>query len=147
MKRTFGGLLGVVLFLVGCGSSPVDPVLYGAPIADGVVTVEPGSFVFYPFTVDPAQMIEPAVVGALTVTGGGTGTVSLLVLSADNFELWKNGGTYASVFASDQIPGGNFEIPIPAAGSYQLIFSNAADLTAQKSVDVIASLYFLIYPK
>ncbi len=147
MKRTLYGICLGVWLLVGCGGKGVEPVLYESLIVDKVVTLEPGAFVNYLFYVNPLDMQEPAVVGALVVNSGTTGTIQVLILSDENFELWKNGGIYSAVFESAQTAGGNFEIPIRAVGSYHFILSNKVDPTAQKSVDVTASVHFFVYPE
>ena len=90
MKRTLYGFCLGVWLLVGCGDKAVEPVLYGSPIVDTVVTLEPGAFANYLFYVNPIDMQEPAVVGALVVNSGTTGTIQLLILSDENFELWKD---------------------------------------------------------
>ena len=71
--------------LPGCGAN-VDTVVAESVLVDAVLTVEPGSFISYPFSGNFANMNEPLIFAGFSSDDGIT-LARVLVLTEANFEL------------------------------------------------------------
>ena len=143
MKFRFCHIWVVALLFVACGEdTPSGPTIWEVDLVNGPVLIEPGSYASFNFRIDHSFMGNPGIVVAVTTIGDTESTISVLLLSDANFELWKESGSYTSVFESLPTTGGNIERGIDTSGDYHLIFSNIEDADNQKTLDVVASVFY-----
>jgi hypothetical protein len=128
-----GGLL-----LPGCGAN-VDTVVAESVLVDIVLTVEPGSFVSYPFSVDFVNMNEPLIFAGFLSDGGST-LARVLVLTEANFALWRDGEAYVAALRSGRIPTTSVRFFLQTNGDYRVVFSNREDTVNARSMGVFATL-------
>ena len=143
MRFWFCQIWVVALLFVACGEDPPSgPMIWEIDLVDGPILIEPGSYASFNFRIDHSFMDNPGIVVAVTTTGETESTISVLLLSDANFELWKESSSYTSVFESFQTTGGNIERGIDTSGDYHLIFSNIDDADNQKTLDAVASVFY-----
>ena len=128
-----GGLL-----LPGCGSD-VETVVAESVLVDAVLTVEPGSFISYPFSVNFANMDEPLIFAGFSSDDGST-LARVLVLTEANFELWRDGEPYVAAVRSGRIPTTSVRFFLQTNGDYRVVFSNREDTVSARSMGVFATL-------
>lgn len=128
-----GGLL-----LPGCGSD-VETVVAESVLVDAILTVEPGSFISYPFSVNFANMNEPLIFAGFSSDEGST-LARVLVLTEANFELWRDGEPYVAAVRSGRIPTTSVRFFLQTNGDYRVVFSNREDTVNARSMGVFATL-------
>ncbi len=116
-----GIILGILIS--GCISNKTQTIV------DGVVTVEPGKYVNYQFSV-PSQA---TVSGNFTASGGSGNDIRVLILDETSYINWINGHNVSTYYDSGQMTTGSIAADVPK-GSYYLIYSNTFSIASAKNV-------------
>jgi hypothetical protein len=132
--------LAAVLAFAQCGKV-VESVVAEDVLVDGVLTIDRGSFLSYPFTIDFGTMSAPRILAGFS-SDGGTTLVQVLILTEGNFGPWERGEPYVSAIESPQLSGTSFDWSAPTNGVYRVVFSNRSDTADDKLVAVFASLFW-----
>ena len=131
-------LLAAALLLPGCGTS-VETVVNETVLVDTVLTVEPGSFVSYPFSVNFTNMNDPLIFAGFSSDGGST-LARMLILTEANFALWEAGEPFVAALRSGRTPTNSARFLLPTNGTYRVVFSNREDTVNARSLGIFASL-------
>ncbi len=114
-------IFGIVIS--GCVSNKTQTII------DGLVTVEPGKYVSYQFSV-PSQA---TVSGNFTASGGSGNDIRVLILDETSYTNWINGHNVSTYYDSGQMTTGSIAANVPK-GSYYLVYSNMFSIASTKSV-------------
>jgi len=77
-------------------------------------------------------MIDARLVGRFVVAGGSGNNIQVLLTDKNNFYKWKNGQPAHAIYSSARRNAGSFDLPIKAAGTYYLVFSNAFSVSGKQ---------------
>jgi hypothetical protein len=119
-----------------------QPQMHSIPISNGSLSVNAGSYSWYPFTV-------PAGASAATVTGhfqaaGGTGNdIKVYVLDEDGFVNLKNGHGTRTFYNSGTSTQATITAVLPGTSAkYYLVLDNRFSPESPKTVQVNATLSY-----
>lgn len=121
------------------------PTAYNIPIATGTATVKAGSsgYIAYNFTI-PSNAYNIEVSVNFTASGGSGNDIKAYVFNANNYNLWKNGGSFTSDYNSNgQVHDANTTFSVQS-GSYYLVLDNTFSPQSTKYVTIEASVHYLI---
>lgn len=103
------------------------------PIFVGSAAIDPGSYHFTKFAVDPEKLSNPTVFGHLSASGGTGDDVEILVLTASDLENWKREHDTHPLYSSGRVIQADLNVPIKEAGTYYLVISNAFSVVTAKT--------------
>jgi len=121
----------------------LTPILYTEDIIRETITINAGSYVYYPFTV-PSQTFR---IYNIRVEGGVTDIeyrnyyLTVYIMDSTNFFNWKNGqevSTYYSATAQTRVP---IAIDLPPGKTYYLVIDNSFS-TVSQTVAIQATLTY-----
>jgi hypothetical protein len=117
------------------------PSVAEAIIVDSTITVEPGQFMSYRFSVDLNVMGEPfAFVGF--ESDGGTTVAKSFIMTENDFQAWESGQAFTAGVQSALIPATSIQWLIPASGDYRVVYSNRDDEVRARVLGVFATLFW-----
>ena len=90
---------------------------YG-PVVNGPITIEPRSYLAFKI-----ELNRRTDLAGNFRTAARSESVAARVMSADEFELWRNGSEYKHISQTGYIPGGKISLVLDP-GAYYLIFDN-----------------------
>jgi len=100
-------------------------------IADTKLSIDPGHYYYWDFTVPPGS-VDPRLHVIVTVYSGGNKDVDVIVLTSGGEKVY-----------SERIAGfAERDILLPGPGDYQLRLSNAFSLVTTKYASIHATLYY-----
>jgi len=136
--------VGIGVYLAtrsGEGGGGTAPQEYSFNIVNGLITVSAGNYQAYPFTI-PSGAMNANIVGNFTASGGSGNDIIVLIMDATAFVNWKNGHQVSVYYDSGQLTTSNFDVSLPAGGSYYLVFSNTFSIISTKNVQTRADLSY-----
>lgn len=101
-------------------------------LASGELQVQAGRMRSITFAVTSGTMIDARVVGRFGVAGGSGNDIQVFLTDEDNFSKWKNGHPAHALYFSGKRSAGTIDIPIKAAGTYYLVYSNAFSVSGKQ---------------
>ena len=129
------------LLLIGlitaCGSS--TPTILSGVVAEEEETLPAGTSKSYPFTVNIANQIEPALIASLGTLDANR-EVTALVLTETNYALWESAEPYNAQFESP-ISGSDISVLIDISDAYRLVISNRSG-TSPVTYQIAATLFW-----
>ena len=144
-KNTLIATLLIVIVIVAVGAvavlilnrpHPASPlIMHTMQIVNGNETVNGGAYLDYPFTV-PSGASSVSVGGTFTASGGSYNDIKVYVFDSTNFNYYKNGQNFTSLYQSGQTTTGNIGASIVSSGNYYLVLDNKFSTTSQKTVDI-----------
>jgi hypothetical protein len=137
------GVVGGALFVGNYIGTRVAslPKQHTANIVNGVVTVSPGTFQYYQFSV-PTGASDVFVNGTFLASGGSGNDIIVLIMDNTNFINWENGHQATAFYNSGQITTATFTTVLPNGGLYDLVYSNTFSTFSTKNVQTTANLYY-----
>ena len=122
---------------------PPPPQPHFVRIVNTAITVNAGSFAWYPFSV-PENANTLAVTGHFTATGGSGNDIIVYILDEDGLANLKNGHPTRTYYNSEKVTQSSIQAVLPPApGTYYLVFDNRFSLLTPKAVQVNASLSYM----
>jgi len=115
---------------------------HSANIVNGLITVQAGSYNYYPFTL-AAGSTSISVTGSFTASGGGGNDIEVFVMDQTNFINWQNGHQASAYYNSGQLTTGTISTSLPSVGTYDLVYSNTFSTVSSKNVQTTVNLYYL----
>lgn len=108
--------------------SPSAQVGNSQTIVNDTFRVGAGTFKYYPFTLDTESRLSCGFSAS-----GGANDIEVVVIPANEFENYKNFGSFQSYYKSGYVPQGAFNMSL-APGAYLIIFNNSKALMTNKVV-------------
>ena len=122
-------------------SESTPPQEHTSNIVNGTISVSARNYQAYPFTI-PSGATNAYVTGNFTASGGTGNDIEVLIMDATAFINWKNGHQVSVYYDSGDLTTSNFDVSLPAGGSYYLVYSNTFALLFGKNVQTRADLIY-----
>ena len=132
-----GGILALGIYNVARTASTQQSY----NIVNGLITVQPGGYNYYPFTV-AAGATTVSVTGSFTASGGSGNDIDVFVTDQTNFVNWQNGHQATSFYNSGQLTTATISASLPDGGTYYLVYSNTFSSVSSKNVQTTANLSY-----
>ena len=117
---------GLAIFLIQNQPLPSPtPTIYD--IANGNITVNPGSYQYYKFNLSNSANVYPTVQGTFNVSNGET--IRVYLMTSANFTAWQNHAATEEYYDSGIVNNGNVTVNLPAKGDYVLVYDNSFSAT------------------
>jgi hypothetical protein len=123
-------LLGTVLIAIVAAnpwSSSHSPTVQACQkVVLGRTTVRDGKYFYASFRVDPRKMKDPRLMGSFhTFSGNGPGNdIQAVITREDQFQNWISGLPSRTLYSTNTVSNGRFDLPVIQAGTYCLAFRN-----------------------
>jgi len=115
--------------------APPQPTRYS--IAEsGAAVVQPGQFLYYPFSVAPSATC--AITGRIVGLAGGNKDFQALIMDENNFLNWKTSHEAEAYWQSGQVAATNIGVRLSGPATYYLVISNVFSPVTAKTVKVQA---------
>jgi hypothetical protein len=137
MILVFMGGAWYVQNMKGHGSVPEQsprPPLHTQTTGDKAITVPAGSTNSFIFEV-PSGAYNVSIKGRFSATGGSGNDIIGMLMTADDYENWRNGHTFQTLYNSGQVTQETVNVKLPDdGGKYYFVFNNKFSLLAPKAV-------------
>jgi hypothetical protein len=134
-------ILGVAAIILYNSQSAPIPTEHTISIVNGTATVNAGTHLDYPFAI-PSDASSISVSGTFTAQGGSGNDIKVYVLDSTNFDKYKSGDSFTSLYQSGQIHSGSINADIVSSGNYHLVLDNKFSTISQKTVNIEASAIY-----
>lgn len=135
----------LVLGLAGCTETTGDGVgssEHRENLVNGLITVKAGAYNYYYATVNPG-FTNVRLTGSFGASGGSGDDIRVAVMDQMAFQNWKDGDTVSTYYSSGQVHSANFDVPIPGAGTYVLVYDNTFSAVSDKDVNTKADFLWV----
>ena len=105
-------------------------------------SVDDDELKYFAFQVDLDKMHDPRVVGWFTACGGAKNDVEVHILNEIDFINWKNLHKVKGLYRSGRLSVAKVDLPIPATGTYHLVFDNRFSVVSHKNISARFYLYW-----
>ena len=133
----FAFVLGIVLtvaawyiFVPRPGKASSDwfsrntPRMMFTDVVSGEVSLAAQKDQDWTITVAPQSMHLPHVIGTFRTAGGPEQDIQVVLAEAGEFDKWKQSHPAETLYRSDHITSGSFDVRLPEEGTYVLSFRN-----------------------
>lgn len=97
------------------------PAHHSQVIASGYSVIPEGHFTDTVFSV-PVGASDPVVTGIFTASGDFNNQITVLIMSAADFQSWENGVQVVPYYNSGQVSGASVSVPLPAGNYYVVVY-------------------------
>lgn len=133
----------VVIGSLGSGGGGINlvPRRYTVNIVNGLITVPPGGYEYYEFTV-PSCASNARVYGSFLASGGSGNDIIVDVMDQTNFINWENGHQAYAYYTSGQVTTGTINAYLQGGNTYYLVYDNTFSVFSTKNVQTTVNLYY-----
>ena len=115
-------------------SQSSQPRLHTQVTGDKAFTIPAGSTYFFIFDV-PSGAYNVSIKGRFSATGGSGNDIIGMLLTADDYENWRTGHNFQTLYNSGQVTQETVNVKLPNdAGKYYFVFNNKFSFFTPKAV-------------
>ncbi len=105
-----------------------------ANLVDATISIGPGEYRQFPFSVDLDSFQDVKVQGSFQVIGGTGNDINACIFTRTDFVNWVNKQSVTALYYSGQVTIGDMDVDINASGEYVLVLENTFSSDTTKSV-------------
>ncbi len=130
----------IAIIVIGLAVVFMWPHQASSNIVNGLITVKANGYNYYSFTI-PNGASNIHLQGDFSATGGSN-TIQVLIMNSTTFTNWKSGHPVTFQYYSGRMTKTSFDVQLPTAGEYYLVYDNGFSLSVDKDVDTKVNLIY-----
>lgn len=121
----------------------LTPIIYTEDIMRGTITIDAGSYVYYPFTVPSHtfRIYNIRLEGAVISIGNGN-YFTVYIMDSTDFFNWKNGRHVNPLYSSEYVTRAPIVGTLPPDGTYYLVIDNTFSINSQTVIIQATLIYW-----